>query len=258
MPDLSIRTNERYGWKPDLPDARDLMLAVPRGVVLPTKIDLRAGMPPIVDQGQLGSCTANAISGGLGYDQIKQKETLAPLSRLFIYYNERDMEGTIHSDAGAMIRDGIKSVSQIGACAETLWPYDISKFTIKPNPSCYTEALKHVAILYRSVTRYNTSINGIKSALAQDFPVIFGFTVYESFESQATANTGIVTMPTSKEATLGGHAVVAVGYDDAKQQVICRNSWGETWGDKGYFYMPYKYFMKTGLTSDYWTVTSIK
>lgn len=255
---LVQRKIQSYGWVPDLPDKRDKKFSVERTVILPAKVDLRgAFMPPIVDQGQLGSCTANSIAGALGFDQLKQGEQLVELSRLFIYFNERDMEGTVSSDSGAMIRDGIKSVNQVGACPETEWPYDISKFTIKPSVDCYNNAVAHKAVVYKSVSRYNTSIKGIQGALAAGFPVVFGFTVYESFESQAVAANGIVPMPKRGESVMGGHAVVAVGYDNAKQQVICRNSWGTNWGDQGYFYLPYSYFMKNGLSSDFWTVSAV-
>ena len=114
-----------YGWVPDLPDARDYMYAAPLQVLtgLPPKVDLRPQCPPVLDQGALGSCTANAIANAHLFDQRKQKAKQPFLpSRLFIYYNERVMEGTVHSDAGAMIRDGIKSIAKQGTCAEKQWP----------------------------------------------------------------------------------------------------------------------------------------
>src|SRR6202162_5358369 len=140
-----------YGWKPDLPDHRDFLFAAAPAVAaaLPTRVDLRPTCPPVYDQGQLGSCTANAIAGALEFDQIKQSLTdvFAP-SRLFIYYNERVMENTVDEDAGAMIRDGIKSVSKQGAPHEKLWPYVIAKFRARPAAPAYKDAARHPVVLY--------------------------------------------------------------------------------------------------------------
>src|SRR5437870_4581964 len=137
------RTTARYGWVPDLPDQRDHLYATPPPVLsaLPPSADLRASCPPVYDQGQLGSCTGNAIAGIIEFDQIKEKlPDVFPPSRLFIYYNERVMEGTVSSDSGAQIRDGIKSVSSLGACHENLWPYDVSRFADEPPTAAFTDA----------------------------------------------------------------------------------------------------------------------
>src|SRR3954454_19702763 len=134
------RTIRGYGWTPDLPDHRDRVYSAPMRILgaLPPSVRLRPVCPPVVDQGELGSCTANAIAVALQFDQMKQKlaDVFLP-SRLFIYYNERVMEGTVNEDAGAMIRDGIKSVSKEGAPHEKLWPYVIAKFKTKPTEAAY-------------------------------------------------------------------------------------------------------------------------
>jgi C1A family cysteine protease len=243
-----------YGWIPDLPDQRDHLYAAPPPVVsaLPPSSDLRADCPPVYDQGQLGSCTANAIGGAIEFDQMKQKlaDVFVP-SRLFIYYNERSIEGTVASDSGAQIRDGIKSVSAQGACHETLWPYDISKFADQPPANCYDDGAKNKAVTYQRVVQNPTQLKG---CLASGYPFVFGFTVYESFESQEVAKTGHASMPGSGEKTLGGHAVMAVGYDDASQWFIVRNSWNTTWGMAGYFTLPYAYLTQQELSSDFWTI----
>lgn len=248
----------RYGWKPDLPDIRDTYHSVHLITEnLPSCVDLRAtNMPPVYDQGHLGSCTANAIAGALHYDELKQSlPNVAAPSRLFIYYNERDMEGNVGTDSGAAIRDGIQSVHTQGYCNETTWPYDITRFTQKPSTACYTEALQHTTLEYKRVKQ---DMNNIRAVLASGFPVVYGFTVYESFESAETARTGVVSMPHKKESVLGGHAILAVGYDDDKKHVIFRNSWGEGWGDKGYGYMPYDYISNEDLADDFWTVVKVR
>ncbi len=241
------------GWVPDLPDHRDHLYAAPPRylVALPKKVDLRKKCPPVYDQGDLGSCTANAIGGAFQFEQLKQKADDFVPSRLFIYYNERVIEHSVDTDAGAAIRDGIKSVASIGVCPETEWPYVIAKFAVKPPNPCYVHAAKHKVLSYQ---RLSHTLNQMKGCLASGYPFVFGFTVYESFESDEVAQTGHAPMPGPKEATLGGHAVLSVGYDDASQWFIVRNSWGAKWGMKGYFTLPYQYLMDDNLADDFWTI----
>ncbi len=238
-------------------DVRDWPLSklgVTTAAPIPATSDLRSAMPAVVDQGNLGSCTANAIAAAFQYDQIKQKIAAFPASRLFVYYNERLLEGTVNYDSGAYIRDGIKTLNTYGVCAETAWPYVVSQYRTKPNTAAYTAAKLHTALSYYAVP---VTTADIKSAVAAGFPVTIGFTVYSSFMSAATANTGVMTLPTKYEQVLGGHAVLIVGYDDVKQRFIVRNSWGTNWGDKGYFYMPYAY-VTTARLNDLWVVSSVK
>jgi len=252
--EMRVREIKRYGWIPDLPDHRDQLYSAPpaRLMALPPIADLRGKCPGIYDQGQLGSCTANAIGAAVEFEQMKQglPKIFIP-SRLFIYYNERVLEGSVASDSGAQIRDGIKTVGSAGVCPETDWPYVPSKFAQKPPATCYKEAIQFRALNYQRVAR---DLNQMKGCLASGYPFVFGFSVYDSFESAKVAKTGIVPMPASGEQNLGGHAVMAVGYDDRKQMFIVRNSWGSTWGLKGYFMIPYAYLIQSGLSSDYWTI----
>ena len=147
------RKIQRYGWVPDLPDHRDYLYAAPIEIfkALPASVDLRPGCPPVYSQGELGSCTANAIAGAIEFDQIKQGKIPFMPSRLFIYYNERAMEGTINSDSGAMIRDGVKSVANQGVCPESEWPYITSQFVLQPPARCYQDALSERAIVYQRI-----------------------------------------------------------------------------------------------------------
>src|SRR5258708_5250221 len=243
----------RYGWLPDTPDQRDLVYAAPRPVLakLPAKIDLRGQCPPVYDQGQLGSCTANAIGGAFEFGLIKQTKSKEFMpSRLFIYYNERVIEHSVNSDNGAMIRDGVKSVHNQGVGPENLWPYDVQKFADKPHPSCYAKATDHQLLSYHRVQR---NLNQMMSCLADGYPFVFGFTVYESFESSEVARTGKLNMPKKNEASAGGHAGMTVGYDNKSKRFLIRNSWGTGWGLGGYFTMPFDYLMEENLADDFWT-----
>jgi C1A family cysteine protease len=242
----------KYGWIPDLPDSRDYLFGVrrPLSVALPSSTDLRPLCPPVENQGQLGSCTANALAGALEFLEEKDKVPFSALSRLFIYYNERVIEGTVKTDSGAMLRDGIKALAAQGVCAEKLWPYIISRFANKPSPSCYADAQKHLITTYERLQ----TLTDMQTCLAAGFPFVFGFTVYESFESPEVAQSGQVPMPGPDERTIGGHAVVAVGYDNQESRFIVRNSWGPGWGMQGYFTIPYAYLQNRNLSDDFWTI----
>ncbi len=244
-----------YNLKPDKEDLRDKIFRSTRfktKTVLPRVVDLRSGCSDIVDQGELGSCTANAIASGFREYWENQVGKLTPLSRLWLYWKERNIEGRVDEDSGAYIRDGMKILQKMGCAPEIDWPYDISKFRQTPSAMSSKDAGQYKITEYHRVS----DLTVLKSALAEGFPVVIGIQVYESFESDQVAETGIVPLPTRSEQFLGGHAVLAVGYwDDAKIKgrgvVICRNSWGENWGDKGYFYLPYNYCVS--YVTDMWT-----
>lgn len=250
--------NRKYGWKKQLPDSRDYKLATriqTPAVELPVRFHLYANQAPIYDQGQLGSCTANAAAGCYEYQRNIQKLGDWMPSRLFIYYNERVLEGTTGTDAGADLRDGFKTMNQLGCAMESSWPYSAGAFAAKPPTYAYSEALQNKIAVYAAVAQ---TPQDIKTAIVARHPIAFGFNVYDSFESNTVAATGVVPMPdTANEQLLGGHAVVIVGYDDHYQAYMVRNSWGESWGDSGYCFMPYDYIHNPALCSDFWVIDSI-
>ena len=237
-------TQHRLGMIPSSPDYRDYPVSdLQLQVVLPLFVDLRKLCSPIRDQGQLGSCTCEALVALLEFN-IKP---LVTKSVLFPYWNTRNDERTTGEDSGCEPRDVLKSAVKIGVCANKYWPYYISRFAKKPSDTAYTHDIYKLSTYHR--------LNGsqdMKTCLAVGRLVYIGFTVYESFESDAVASTGIMPMPAQADQALGGHAVVVVGYDDAKQWWIVRNSWGKGWGAKGYFYMPYA-FVTPQNVSDQWT-----
>jgi C1A family cysteine protease len=216
---------------------------------LPSLIDLRNKMPPVVDQGNLGSCTANALCSLISFIAPKING-----SRLFLYYNERKAINTTKIDSGAYIHDGVYSLRINGICQETSWPYIINKFTVAPPPSCYKEALVHKVLSIRNVD--NTMFN-MKNALLSGIPFAVGILVFPSFLSSKVSSSGMVPMPSRNEKPIGGHAICCVGYDDTKQVWIMRNSWGTSWGDNGYFYLPYAYLTNNSYTTDLWCVLSV-
>lgn len=202
-----------------------------------------------------GNCTANALGAAYQFEQIKQKKKDFIPSRLFIYYNERAMEGTINEDAGAMIRDGIKTMVKEGVCPETMWEYIENRFRTKPNEECYKTALDNQVLEY---LRISPSLYDIKHCLNEGYPISFGFMIYDSFMTEEVARTGIAKMPKSYERCIGGHAVLAVGYDDSKEALIVRNSWGKEWGIDGYFYLPYGFITNSNLSNDFWTIRLVE
>ena len=248
--------NSWYGWLPDRPDHRDKLYAAiaraPRK--LPASVDLRPLCSPVEDQGALGSCTANALVGNLEFLAKKAGQPVTDLSRLFVYYNERVLEGSVASDSGAFLRDGVKTLVKQGVCTEKRWPYAIAKFAAKPPATCYKEASDHQVISYHRIV----TLREMKMCLAEGYPFVFGFTVYEAFESATVAKSGKLNMPKPTESAVGGHAIMAVGYNDATKRLTIRNSWGDDWGLAGYFTMPYDYAASRDLSDDFWTIRAFE
>ena len=249
----------QYGWKPDLPDIRDFKYALPRGLKkLPSVVDLREIKAlPVFDQGNTSSCTGNATASAFLYTEmlLARSKAVTP-SRLFLYYNARQLEGTADWDCGACIRDVVKCVAKLGVCPESGWPFNAKLITQKPPAPEYKEALDHQATSYWRLE--NTILDKLKGCLAEGYPFVFGMTVYESFESDAVDEKGLVTMPLSDEKVIGGHAMVAMGYNDQWKRFLVLNSWGSKFGVKGYCSIPYKYLTNTSLADDFWTIRTVE
>jgi C1A family cysteine protease len=235
----------KYLLRTDRTDTRDHVFHA-AGLPISARSDLTAGLPPAFDQGQLGSCTANAWAGALAF---VHHEHIA--SRLMIYFGERDIEGTVGRDAGAQIRDGAKFLSKVGACPEADWPYVVSRFTRKPAARCYAEAGLFKIASYQRLL----SLNDILACLSSGRPVVIGISVYETFEGDDVARSGYVPMPVHGEKNLGGHAVLVVGHDKKRQLLRVRNSWGARWGLQGDFWLPFAYITTPGLADDFWMLS---
>lgn len=265
------RQTRRFGWKPDFPDHRDHLFSAPKAVLqaLPPRFDLTESDPrinfPIYNQGQIGSCTANALAAAVQFDRLKNGESpdFVP-SRLFLYYNERAIEGSIANDSGAYLRDGMKSLQQTGICPEADWMYDAtpalydggpfpvgSKAATQPSQQAYNDAANYTITSYQSLQQ---TLSQLQATLAAGFPFVFGFSVFSSWaHSEAT----IIPIPSDSESQVGGHAVLAVGYDNATALFKFRNSWGPGLGENGYFYIPYSYVTDDSLSADFWVINAV-
>lgn len=248
----TLASKPKFQWVPDKFDSRDYRYSIsPKQS--PNSVDLRRFCTPIENQGPLGSCTGQAIAGAIELLNNRNGR-YRDISRLFIYYYERLILGTVNYDSGAYIRDGIKATNHYGASLESFWPYDIKKFRQQPVVEARNDALR------RKVTRYEriNNINECFDALSNGYPIIMGFKVYSSFMSASVARTGNMPYPNTRhERLLGGHAVLLVGYDKTRKIFIARNSWGTGWGDRGYFYMPFSVVTNTSMSSDYWIIKSV-
>jgi C1A family cysteine protease len=251
-----MKITRQYGWLPDLPDKRNLLFRdtarIFSAASLPSGISLKSGCPPVYDQLQEGSCTANAASGDIGFQRHKQGLPYLIPSRNFIYWNTRELEGSTASDSGASISDTFKAIAAEGICSEHRWPYNDATLLPEPTLDCYAAAVPHRTLKYLSVAQ---TVAEMLTCLAAGYPFEFGITVYDSFESDASAVAGVIPMPKlSTESSLGGHALLAVGYDQPSQRIIFRNSWGASWGAAGYGTIPFAYLTDPDLASDFWTI----
>lgn len=243
----------RRGCMPDVPDERDVQyVASVEMANLPESVDLRPLCPPVYEQGNLESCTANAIGAAIEYNQMHTgKQGFVP-SRLFIYYNERVLEGTIKQDAGATIRNGIKTVTRLGAPPEEVWPYNESAVFTQPHPDAYAAAKLDLVTVYR---RVGQTLPLMQACLAEGFPIVFRYTCFPSMDH--TWDDGVIPMPGPTEPEDGGHCMLIVGYKNANRTFLVRNSWGTNWGQQGYGTMPYDYILSPKWTTDLWTIRCV-
>ncbi len=249
----------KFGWIPDLPDHRDLVFkATKTRVSLPESYDLRKVkiMPKILDQGEVGSCTANAAASAYLFCKLNSANSTnaVDVSRSFIYYWERILEGTYPSDSGAQIRTAIKVLARYGSCAERLFPYSESTYNRKPTSRLIKDALTRQILKYERLPR---SLSSFKKCIYLGNPFLFGFTVYSNIDN-IKDNDNILSLPSLSDSLEGGHAVLAVGYDNTKNCFIVMNSWGSDWGDNGYFYLPYEYLTNSNLSDDFWTISDVE
>jgi len=240
----------KFRWVKDHEDSRDLMY-FRRITAVPDEADLVYAMPPVYDQGNLGSCVFNAIGGAFHYLlSIESKPIFMP-SRLFPYYNYREKEGCISEDSGAQIRGAIKRYVKEGVCSEDMWNYDEGLFAVKPTMPCYDEANNHQLLKYHRLR----NIVQLEQCISEGYPVVCGINIYSSFQTEEVSRTGRVPMPdVNKEDLMGGHAVLLVGFNRREKWFKVRNSWGTKWGKGGYFYLPYTFVGNRDLTSDFWTI----
>jgi len=234
------------GWIKQPDDARDVPYTMRmEGKKLPVKMDLLAKMPPVFDQGNLGSCTANA--GAAALYAVATPNKFAPVpSRLYLYYYIRDLIHQISNDSGGYIRDIFKAANRNGCASESVWPYDIYKFAVTPSSQAKTEAAQHPALKYEAVPQ---DINAAKDCLASGFPICFGMTLLSNF--MKIGKNGKMPMPAGVE--LGGHATCIIGYDNRRKAFLVRNSWGADWGWNGNYWLPYSIFESTDYCDDFWT-----
>lgn len=250
-----IPTVTQLGYIKDDIDIRDYIYEVPQTFSLtagiPTKF-LISNLPPVLNQGQLGSCVSNALVNSLKYLYNKFKKNNNNWSRLFNYYNTRVIENTVNIDNGCQIRNAIKVCNKTGSCYETTWPYVISKYKIRPSTTSYNTAKKNIITKYNSVALNRSAI---KSCLLSSNTILVGFACFTGLFSRDTTRTGNIQLPVGRESYLGGHCVLLVGFDDATQRYTFMNSWGTTWGNKGYGTIPYSYLENPNLAGDFWTMT---
>jgi C1A family cysteine protease len=245
---------KKYGLIKDFNDKRDYQYKLTKNKsAIPPAASNRSTCSPIEDQKNIGSCGPESLVGSCEHLELKLGKPLVDLSVLFAYYNARLLMGTVNYDSGVSNRYLLKAAAKYGVCKEAYWPYRAEKFKIKPTKTAYADGLNRQILRYERIS----SMDQFKDAIASGYLVIAGISVYESFESDKVARTGMVPTPVSGEKFLGGHDIDLVGYDDNKRLVEFRNSWGD-WGDQGYGYLSYDFVNDPDLCSDAWVVYSME
>jgi len=260
-------SHTRHTLGKDVQDSRDYTYLLKGSELrrpLPRHVDLRSKCPPVFNQGASHTCTAQAVAAALAYEHKAHGMRSINPSRLFIYYNERDLTGQRSLEPVLRLRNALKAVAKRGACDEKLWPFldDKKQVGKKPPREAFVAASAHRIFEYQRIPMHALKpaafLRHLKRCLADGSPILFGIKIYASFESDPALKSGVMPVPDIKhEAFIGGHAVMAVGYDDRRKAVLVRNSWGPKWGDKGYFWMPYKLITNPDLAHDFWTLRGI-
>lgn len=245
-------TKYSYGRIPDKVDTRDWLYCnvhkPTNTITYPDHISLRDKFKEApYDQGQLGSCTGQSSIGAFTFEHGG-----GPYSRLAQYYWTRELEGTVATDSGAQIRDAVKVLADSGAGLEADWPYDTDKFADEPPAKEVQEAAANKLITYSSLV----TPDDFKTCLVDGFPFIFGAAIYDSFETDEVASTGIVPTPGQFDQVIGGHAICCIGFKHIFGELYyeVRNSWGTSWGDGGYCWFPAAYMEDRTLVNDCWTL----
>lgn len=247
-------TDRLFGWRPDVPDVKDPICKIKaaKGV---TSIDLRDSgfLPEVQEVANTAAAVGFAVSSVIEYGlkAVSSPKLYTP-SELFIYYNARVMDGTQNNpNAGASIRNGCRTFSDLGAPPEDYWPFNVYRVVEKPDQDAYNDSVRGLVKKYERVV--NSDPANITAVLSNSIPVIFGMSIYDSFMTATVAKNGKVKMPTSTDTLLGGHVMTLVGYNSTS--FIARNVWGSEWGDNGYCYIPYDYLTNTNMADDFWAIT---
>ena len=243
------------GYRPETQQTSDKHYQVDRDRVgrLPKKIDLRPFMTAVENQGDSNSCTANAMAGAYEYLDNRLNSNAVDVSRLFIYYNARLLDGDVDKDQGTYLSSCITVLKKYGACSEETWPFQLGRIREQPHDRAYDEATR---FQLEDAERVDVDLDAMRSCLASGYPFAFGLVLFESFQMAGEA--GIVPMPDPENERMdGGHAMLCVGYSDRDRVFIVRNSWGSNWGDQGYCYIPYDYMTNSDLNHDCWMIRQV-